>query len=87
MLDTVSQIIIFIFGIASIILVARKNKWGFVAALVAQPFWIYTSYVNEQWGIFFVSFVYAASWAYGAYQWFSEDKRKNKPPNLSTTNE
>jgi nicotinamide riboside transporter PnuC len=74
MYDVVSQVVIFIFGAGSIILVARKNKWGFVLGLLAQPFWYITAYVNGQWGIFFVSFVYTASWIYGIYEWFFKDK-------------
>jgi len=61
MLDIIAQAMIFVFGVASIVLVARKNKWGFVFGLMAQPFWFITSYVNEQWGVFIVSFVYSAS--------------------------
>lgn len=76
MLDNISQIIIFICGVTSIILVARKNKWGFVFALLAQPFWFITTYINKQWGIFFVNFVYAGSWMYGFYEWFIKDKKE-----------
>ncbi len=76
MWDTISQIAIFILGISSIILVARKNKWGFVLGLLAQPFWFITSFINEQWGIFFVSFVYSLSWVYGIYGWFYKDRKK-----------
>ncbi|MBI2589542.1 nicotinamide mononucleotide transporter [Candidatus Berkelbacteria bacterium] len=76
MLETIAQLAIFGFGISSIVLVARKNKWGFVFGLLTQPFWIYTAFINEQWGIFFVSFAYAASWSYGVYQWFYKEKIK-----------
>jgi len=50
--ETISQIAIFILGAEAIILVAKKNKWGFVAGLLSQPFWFITSYINKQWGIF-----------------------------------
>jgi len=76
MLDSISQIGIFFLGITSVVLVARKNKWGFVAGLLAQPFWFYTSYVNEQWGIFLASFAYAASWTYGVYEWFCKKQER-----------
>ena len=74
MLDTVSQVLIFVLGITSIILVARENKWGFVIALLVQPFWLLTSWLNHQWGVFFVSIAYTISWGYGAYRWFSKAK-------------
>ena len=75
MLDNFSQIAIFVFGTLAIVLVAKKNKWGFVAGFFSQPFWYITAYVNEQWGVFFVSFVYTASWLLGIYEWFWKDKK------------
>jgi hypothetical protein len=86
MLDQISQFFIFIFGITSIILVARKNKWGFVFGALAQPFWFLTAFLNEQWGVFFVSFAYAASWIYGIYEWFFKDKLKLKSDAQKTKN-
>jgi len=73
-LDTISQIGLAILGIIAIILVARKNKWGFVFGLASQPFWLYTSYINKQWGVFLLSIIYVFSWAFGIYEWFSKDK-------------
>jgi nicotinamide riboside transporter PnuC len=78
MLETVSQIAIFILGISGIVLIGRKNKWGFVFGLLVQPFWFYTAFINQQWGIFFVSFAYTISWSYGIYQWFYKDKKQSK---------
>lgn len=85
MWDAVSQIAIFVLGVTSIVLVARKNKWGFVAALAVQPFWILTSYINKQWGIFFVSFVYGGSWLYGAYKWFADDRKAKRNAERATS--
>ena len=51
MYNLVSQAAIFILGTGSIILVAKKNKWGFVLGLLAQPFWFITAIVNHQGGI------------------------------------
>jgi hypothetical protein len=76
MLDIISQVAIFIFGVTSLILITKKNKWGFVIALFGQPFYFYTSYVNRQWGLFLVTLVYTIIWAYGATQWFSKGKRR-----------
>lgn len=76
MLDNISQAAIFILGTAAIILVARKNKWGFIAGFLSQPFWYITAFINKQWGVFFVSFIYSASWGYGIYEWFFKDKNK-----------
>jgi nicotinamide riboside transporter PnuC len=76
MWDTISQIFIAIFGVAAVILVAKKNKWGFVLGLLSQPFWFITSFINKQWGIFFLSIVYAGSWILGIYEWFYKNKKK-----------
>lgn len=77
-LDTISQIGLSFFGIIAIILVARKNKWGFVFGLASQPFWLLTSYINKQWGVFLLSIIYVFSWGYGLYEWFFKDKKDGK---------
>ena len=74
MIDEISQVAIFIFLFTSIILIARKNKWGWLLALLAQPFWFITAYLNQQWGVFLVAVVYTFSWAYGIYEWFYKNK-------------
>lgn len=75
-IDLIAQIGITIFGVIAILLVARKNKWGFVFGLASQPFWFITAVVNKQWGIFFLNIIYLFSWAYGIYEWFFK-KEKN----------
>ena len=70
MLHLISQFFIFSLGVVSIILVSRKNRWGFVVGLCSQPFWILNSYLNKDWGIFFLSIAYAITWSYGVYKWF-----------------
>jgi len=74
MLDTISQIAIFILGASAIILVAKKNKWGFVLGILSQPFWFITSFINQQWGVFFVNMVFTMSWALGIYEWFFKNE-------------
>lgn len=75
-LDGVSQVLLTVFGLMAIVLVARKNKWGFIAGLVSQPFWFITSYIHKEWSIFILSFAYSATWIYGVYQWFYESEPK-----------
>ncbi|MFH1779947.1 MAG: hypothetical protein ABH803_02250 [Candidatus Micrarchaeota archaeon] len=74
--DFVSQIGIGLLSTVAIILVAKKNKWGFVVGLASQPFWFITTFLNQQWGVFFVAIVSTFSWAYGVYEWFYKDKKK-----------
>jgi nicotinamide riboside transporter PnuC len=76
LIDTISQIGITIFGAFAIILVAKKNKWGFVLGLISQPFWLITSILNKQWGIFILTIVYIFSWAFGIYEWFFKKTKK-----------
>lgn len=63
------QIGIAVFGVAAIRLSqdARENvrRWGCIAGLCAQPFWFYTTAINEQWGIFALSFFYTWAWFKG----------------------
>jgi len=74
-LDLLAQTGIIIFGVSAIVLVARKNKWGFVLGLLSCPFWFITSYVNKQPGVFFLNIIYTITWIYGIYEWFY---KKNK---------
>jgi len=76
MLDQIAQLGVFVFGTSAIILLAKKNKWGFVVGLISQPFYFITSYINHQWGIFIVSVFYTGSWLFGIYEWFFRNKKK-----------
>jgi len=59
-------------------LVSKKNKWGFVFGLASQPFWLITSFLNKQWGVFLLSIIYVFSWAFGLYEWFFKNKKDDK---------
>lgn len=75
MWDFISQVVILIFGVSAIVLVAKKNRWGFVLGLLSQPFWFITAFLHQQWGIFLVSLVYSISWIFGIYEWFLKDQK------------
>ncbi len=74
MLDVVAQIGVSFFGILAIILISRKNRWGFVFGLMSQPFWFITAFINQQWGVFLLSVIYTCSWLYGIQEWFFKEK-------------
>lgn len=78
LIDTIAQFGMVIFGFTAIVLVAKKNKWGFVFGLLSQPFFIITSVVNKQPGLFIVAILYTGSWVYGIYEWFYKDNKKKK---------
>ncbi len=72
-INWISQIGINVFGIVAIVLVARKNKWGFVSGLISQPFWFVMVYTSKQWGLLPICIIYLVSWIYGTYNWFKHD--------------
>lgn len=76
LLDILAQIGITVFGVTAVILIAKKNKWGFVLGLLSQPFYFITSIINRQWGIFFLSIIYTFTWLFGIYEWFFKNKGK-----------
>ena len=55
-----SQWFILICSCLSILLFSTKKwyRYGFVIGIIGQPFWIYATYVGEQWGMFLVSIWY-----------------------------
>lgn len=65
----IEQTIIALCGMASIWLANDPReiwrRWAPIIGLVAQPFWMYATFRAEQWGIFALSFVYAAGWFRG----------------------
>jgi nicotinamide riboside transporter PnuC len=77
-LDFISNVGVALLGITAVILIAKKNKWGLVFGLASQPFWLITSYINEQWGVLILTVVYIFTWSYGIYEWFSNDKKNDK---------
>ena len=72
-----SQIGIMLFGCSAVWLVGRKEhwrRWGYIAGLLGQPFWFYTTIQAEQWGIVILCFWYTYAWAQGAYNfWIKKD--------------
>jgi len=71
--NTISQFAILILGCSAIWIVGRKEdwmRWGYILGIASQPFWIITSWYNEQWGILALSFWYAYSWGQGIYNYW-----------------
>lgn len=77
MIDTISQAGIFLFGLSSVILIAKKSKWGIICGLLSQPFWLATSILHNQWGITLINIIYTGTWIYAVYEWFKKDKKIN----------
>jgi len=66
-IENINQIFILFFSSLSIFyLSGKKNiKCGFILGLCGQPFWLYTTFVSEQWGIFLVSFWFVFNYIRG----------------------
>lgn len=73
--DVVAQIGIGVFGLTAILLANLNSKtltkFAPILGLCSQPFWFYTTYFHQQWGVFVMAFVYTILWCIGIYNyWF-----------------
>ena len=72
------QIGIALCGVSAVWLSQDKNekrrRWAPILGLIGQPFWFYSSYVAEQWGIFALSIMYTYGWAKGIKTYWGERK-------------
>ena len=70
------QVAIAISSIAAIWLTQQSRedwkKYACLFGICGQPFWFYSTYMAEQWGIFALSFFYTYAWIVGIKNnWFS----------------
>ena len=65
----IDQAVIAICGIASVWLSQDQRRswqrWACIFGICAQPFWLYATWSAGQWGIFALTFIYAAGWLRG----------------------
>lgn len=65
----IAQIGIALTGAVAIWLTQQSNeslkKYACLFGVAGQPFWFYSAYQAEQWGIFVMCFFYAYSWLIG----------------------
>ncbi len=63
------QIIIALTGVPAIWLTQQNNnswkKYACLFGVVGQPFWFYSTYIAEQWGMFALVIFYTYSWGLG----------------------
>ena len=76
--DSLIQVAIAITGVLAIWLTNDSNierrKYASIFRLLGQPFWVYTTYVTAQWGIFILSIVYTFAWLRGfKNNWLTTD--------------
>lgn len=70
---SIEQFIILLTGAVAIWLMqssdAETRQWACLFGLVGQPFWIWSTFKAQQWGMCLLSWIYAAAWIKGALQW------------------
>lgn len=42
-----------------------RRRWACIFGLLSQPFWFWSAWHAQQWGIFALCFIYAACWVRG----------------------
>lgn len=56
------QITIGITSVIALWFVSQRSPeiklWGAIIGLLGEPFWFYSTWMTEQWGIFFVTFMF-----------------------------
>lgn len=73
-IEVISQVAIFV-GALSVFLLGKGSRWGFLLGLSIQPFWYYTSYKHQQWGLVAASVIYTYGWAMGVYRTFYKQEK------------
>ena len=68
----IAQIGIALFGVVAIWLSQaasdNQRKYACLFGLASQPFWFWSAYAAEQWGIFALCVLYTVSWLRGLKQ-------------------
>lgn len=79
-LISLSEILIPVFGLISMLFINLNNKYskyGILAGLLGQPFWIISSFYSQSWGVFINTIIYTVFFMIGMYNfWFNKNKRK-----------
>lgn len=74
------QFLIAFTGITALLLLdaqsIRFKEWAGFVGLIGQPFWMYTAYQNDQWGIFVLSIIYALVWIRSIRKYWSFDGKQ-----------
>lgn len=74
----IEQIFIFLFGASGIWFVSRTEKWkrwGYILGMLGQPFWFYSAWETQQWGIFLLTIFYCYSWSQGIWNYWIKPKK------------
>ncbi len=59
----ITQLVIAALGTASLgLMLTGRNQLGLIAALLAQPAWLWTAWKHRQWGVLYIAEVYTIIW-------------------------
>ena len=65
----IEQVMIGLTGVVAIWITQQGNlnikKYACLFGIAGQPFWFYSAYQSEQWGIFILCMFYSYSWCVG----------------------
>jgi hypothetical protein len=71
----ITQVGLAVFGVIAIYLVNSKGpyqKYGCLFGLAGQPFWFWSAYQAQQYGVLLLCCFYTFSWAQGVdYKWLT----------------
>jgi hypothetical protein len=70
LLDVTVQVVVCVASVSSTVLIARHNRWGPVLALLVQPYWLASSYLQRQWGAFAGLSACTMALIFTVYSWF-----------------
>lgn len=66
MADTVAQAVILLCGLSTVFLSTavsfRVRRLACLFGMFSQPFWLYTSFTSEQWGVLILSVLFWFRW-------------------------
>jgi hypothetical protein len=81
------QTLLAVLSALAIYLVGRKDrfqKWGYVAGLASMPFWLYSTYTGELWGMFALSLFYTFAWGQGCWNHVFTVRRQHESTGLDS---
>lgn len=65
----IEQLAIALTGVVAIVLVQSKSerlrRFACLFGLAGQPFWFYSAWQAEQWGVFVLCALYTVAWGHG----------------------
>lgn len=79
----IAQLGIALFGVVAIWLSQaasdNQRKYACLFGLASQPFWFWSAYMAEQWGIFALCVLYTVSWLRGLNQhWLARSRSDSR---------